>query len=72
MKRTIIVVAIALTLVVAGCGGPGDAPDDNETGTPGEDPGAGDDVGDNSSDPAGEEEEDSPRILTVSSIPASG
>lgn len=28
MNRTIIVVVVALTLLIAGCGGPGDAPDE--------------------------------------------
>ncbi|MCU4742690.1 DNA polymerase V family protein [Halobacteria archaeon AArc-m2/3/4] len=38
MKRTIIVLGVALMLVLAGCGGPGDAPEDNGEDPAGEDP----------------------------------
>lgn len=37
MKRTIIVIVVALTVLVAGCGGPGDAPEEDEE-LPEEDP----------------------------------
>lgn len=30
MNRTIVVIAVALAVLVAGCGGPGDAPEDDE------------------------------------------
>ena len=36
MNRTIIVIVVALTVLVAGCGGPGDAPEDEDL--PEEDP----------------------------------
>ncbi|WP_276257041.1 hypothetical protein [Halomontanus rarus] len=42
MKRTIIVLGLALMLVLAGCGGPGDAPNNSSGEEPagGEDPAA--------------------------------
>ena len=36
MDRTILIVVVALTVLVAGCGGPGDAPEDEDL--PEEDP----------------------------------
>lgn len=39
MKRTIIVLGLALMLVLAGCGGPGDAPNNSS----GEEPAGGED-----------------------------
>lgn len=38
MKRTIIVLGLALMLVLAGCGGPGDAPNDTGEEPAGEEP----------------------------------
>lgn len=38
MKRTLVVVVLALSVVIAGCGGPGDAPEE-ENESPGEEPG---------------------------------
>lgn len=45
MKRTIIVAVLAISLLVAGCGGPGEAPDDDGEGgeEPADDPAGGED-----------------------------
>lgn len=43
MKRTIIVLGLALMLVLAGCGGPGDAPNDTGGEPAGEEPAGGED-----------------------------
>ena len=65
MKRTIIIVVIAFGVLLAGCGGPGDAPEnesgepvDEEPGGEGNGGGAGDeDPGDGGDDGAGNESE---------------
>lgn len=41
MKRTIIVIVIAFTVLLAGCGGPGDTADNGTNETTGEGAGAG-------------------------------
>lgn len=72
MKRTIIIVVLAFCVLLAGCGGPGDAPE-NESGEPvDEEPAGGDDGGaaDNDSgaggdDGAGEDSENASVTATA-------
>lgn len=64
MKRTLIVVAVVLAVLVAGCGGPGDAPEDENGEVPEEEPAdpTEDEPGEEES-PA-DEEEDEPLVAT--------
>ena len=62
MNRPIAVIAVALTVLVAGCGGPGDAPEDDEE-LPEEDP---EDPAEEDSDDPDAEADDVPAIAQAS------
>ena len=62
MNRTVLVIAVALTVLVAGCGGPGDAPE-NDDELPEEDPG---DPAEEDPDDPDAEEDDVPAIAQAS------
>lgn len=69
MNRTIIVVAVALTLLIAGCGGPGEAPEDGDDEMPDEDP----EEPEEEDEPIEEEDEQESSFQTVTpSLPAVG
>ena len=57
MDRTILIVVVALTVLVAGCGGPGDAPEDEDL--PEEDP---DDPAEGPDDPDEGPDDEGPSI----------
>lgn len=75
MKRTLIVVAIAFTVLIAGCGGPGDAPEDEEGEPVEEEPGdePGDEAGDEGNEtPAGDDDEDEGASVVPSAVAVPG